>query len=167
MLGDTLALLRAPQAAGARLASDPARRLDRNGHAIVASLSPYRRNRVGIDPRGAPASTHFEFTERDVIPRAGAVVDVVLPTTHAPARWLRLVREGGAPPPFSAQVLDARGIELGRVGRDGIAWVRTPPSTTHLDVRWQEEGDAMTCRVALGDGIADVLIDAVCTTSAQ
>lgn len=167
-LGDTLALLRAPDAAGARLVQDPARRIDRRGHAVVASLSPYRRNRVGIDPRGAPASTHFAFTERDVVPRAGAVVELVLPTMHAPARWLRIAREDAMPPPFAAQVVDAEGVELGRVGRDGIAWVRAPIGARHLDVRWSSEGDAFSCRIALGDhDDADTLRDATCAESAQ
>lgn len=168
VLGDTLALLRAPGATGARLVQDPARRIDRHGHGVVASLSPYRRNRVGIDPRGASASTHFAFTERDVVPRAGAVVELVLPTTHAPARWLRLGREDHAPPPFAAQVLDPQGTELGRVGRDGIAWIRAPSGTPHVDVRWSSEGEAFSCRVTLGDhDDADTLRDATCTASAQ
>ena len=168
VFGDTLALLHAPDAAGARLVQDPARRIDRRGYAVVASLSPYRRNRVGIDPRGAPASTHFEFTERDVVPRAGAVVELVLPTSHAPARWLRLARGDGAPPPFAAQVVDPRGMELGRVGRDGIAWIRAAMGTQQLDVRWSSEGEAFSCRVALGDtGDADTLRDATCEESTR
>jgi outer membrane usher protein len=166
-LGDTLALLRSPGAAGARLAQDPARRLDRHGHAVVASLSPYRRNRVGIDPRGAPASTHFAFTERDVVPRAGAVLEVLLPTTHAPERWLRLASEDGAPPPFAAQVVDPHGTELGRVGRDGIAWIRAPIGTPHVEVRWTNEGETASCRITLDEQDAGLLRETLCKASPQ
>lgn len=162
-MGDSIALMHAPHGAGARVLHDPRLRLDRDGHAIVPHLSPYRRNRIGVDPRGADAATQFAWTERDVVPRAGAVVALALPTTHAPARWLRLMQPDGTAPPFAADIHAPDGTHVGRVGREGVAWVRIEPGATHLDVRWQHDGDALACRIALdGNGSADAIRDTPC-----
>ena len=79
-LGDTIALVRAPHAGGATLLQHPVVQLDRKGHAVVPHLSPYRRNSVGVSPRGASPDVRFDWTERNVVPRAGAVIDVAVPT---------------------------------------------------------------------------------------
>jgi len=148
-LGDTVALLRTDHGRGARVLHDPHLRLDRHGRAVVAHLSPYRRNRVGLDPQGADPDVHFAWTERDVAPRAGAVVDVALPTLHAPARWLRVLREDGSAPPFAADIVSPSNHGVGSVGRDGVAYVRAASDAMHLDVRWEDDGEHHACRIAL------------------
>ncbi|UHQ19466.1 fimbrial biogenesis outer membrane usher protein [Lysobacter sp. KIS68-7] len=148
-MGEAVALLRTGHGRGARVLHDPHKRLDRSGRAVVAHLSPYRRNRVGIDPQGADPAVHFAWTEREVIPRAGAVVDVPLPALHAPARWLRVVREDGSAPPFAADVVSPWGDSVGGIGRDGVAYLRIGTDATHVDVRWQEEGEPGACRITL------------------
>jgi outer membrane usher protein len=148
-LGDTVALLRTDHGRGARVLHDPHLRLDRHGRAVVAHLSPYRRNRVGLDPQGADPDVHFAWTERDVAPRAGAVVEVALPTLHAPARWLRVLREDGSAPPFAADIVSSSNHGVGSVGRNGVAYVRAASDAVHLDVRWEEDGERHACRIAL------------------
>ena len=150
-LGESIALLRAAHGRGARVLHDPHKRLDRGGRAVVAHLSPYRRNRVGIDPQGADPDVHFAWTEREVIPRAGAVVDVALPAMHAPARWLRVLRENGSAPPFAAEVVAPSGHSVGGIGRDGVAWLRIEADAPHVDVRWNEDGEPGACRITLAD----------------
>lgn len=147
-LGDTVALVRAPHGRGAALLQHPAVRLDRAGRAVVPQLSPYRRGDVGVDP-GPASDVQFDWTERSVVPRAGAVVDVFLPTTHAPLHRLRIVRDDGEPVPFAADVRDQHDTSLGTVGRDGIALLRTPADATHLEVHWRDAGEDRGCRIAL------------------
>lgn len=146
-LGDTVALVHAPHAPGAALLQHPAVRLDSAGRAVVPQLSPYRRNTVGIDPVAAATDVQFDWTERSVVPRAGAVLDVFLPTTHAPLRRLRIVRANGEPVPLAADVRDAHGVSLGTVAREGIAVLHVPADRTHLDVHWRDAGEAHRCRI--------------------
>lgn len=148
-LGDTVALVRAPHGTGATLVQQPAVRLDGAGRAVLAQLSPYRRNSVGVDPGSTSDDVQFAWTERTVVPRAGAVVDVVLPTTRAPLQRLRIVRSNGEPAPFAADVRDALDTSLGTVGRDGIALLRAPAGTRSLELHWHDDGQAHRCRITL------------------
>jgi outer membrane usher protein len=160
-MGETVALLRAKHGDGTQLLHHPRIRLDRDGHAIVPHLSPYRRNRIGIDPRDAGPDVHFDWTERDIVPRAGAIVEVALPATRAPTRWLRLVQPDGAPVPFASEITDARGIVVGNVGRNGVALVRAPSDSLHVDIRWRDAGENVRCSVALFDP-QPTIRDALC-----
>ena len=155
-LGETAALVRAPHARGAQLLQYAHVRLDRQGRALVPDLSPYRWNRIGVDPRDAPRDVRFDWTERDIVPRAGAIVDVALPTTRAPAHFLRIVGEDGTPMPFGASVVTVDGAEIGIVGRDGVARVAWVASTTGAGVdrrdaiprvRWHDRGGSWHCRL--------------------
>jgi outer membrane usher protein len=146
-LGDTIALVRATHGAGARLLQDAHVALDRRGRALVPSLSPYRRNRVGVDPAGASPEVAFDWTERDVIPRAGAIVDIALPTMRATAHWLRIVDAAGAPVRFGARVVDGSARARGLVGRDGHAYVQAEPGDT-LHLLWHDTGIAWRCTLA-------------------
>ena len=122
-LGDTIALLRAEHGAGAHVLQAPNLRLDRRGHALVPQLSAYRRNRVGIEVRGASTDVAFDWTERDVVPRAGAIIDVPLASAYRPMHFVRIVGGDGKAPPFGARIIDATGTTRGLVGREGVARV--------------------------------------------
>jgi outer membrane usher protein len=143
-LGDTAALVRAEHGAGARLLHAPQVRLDRKGRALAPHLSPYRRNRVGIDPLGADAGVAFDWTERDVFPRAGALVDVALPSTQTATRFVRIVDASGAPASFGARVVDASGTTRGLVGRDGITWLDAAADAS-LALQWRDGNHTLQC----------------------
>lgn len=147
-LGDTAALVRAEHGAGARLLHAPQVRLDRKGRALASHLSPYRRNRVGIDPQGAATGVAFDWTERDVVPRAGALVDVVLPSTLAATRFVRVaVDASGTPASFGARIVDATQATRGLVGRDGLAWLDAGGGVP-LALHWREGEHLMQCALA-------------------
>jgi outer membrane usher protein len=146
-LGDTAALVRSEHGAGAKLLHVPQGRLDRGGRALVPHLSPYRRNRVGIDPLGAAEGVVFDWTERDVVPRAGALVDVWVPGTRSAARFVRILDAGGAPAVFGARIVDAAGTLRGQVGRDGITLLDAHDDAT-LTLLWRDGEDTSRCTLA-------------------
>ncbi len=156
-LGDTIALVRADHGAGAHVLQAPNVRLDRRGHALVPQLSPYRRNRVGIEVGGASPDVVFDWTERNVVPRAGAIIDVPLAGTHRPMHFVRIVVGDGGAPPFGARVVDASGTTHARVGRDGLA--RVPANVA----AWFLEGHALPC--SIGPAPADAIPVATCPAS--
>ena len=146
-LGDTAALVRAEHGAGARLLHAPQVRLDRKGRALAAHLSPYRRNRVGIDPSGAAAGIAFDWTERDVVPRAGALVDVVLPSAQTATRFVRIVHASGTPASFGARIVDASDNARGLVGRDGLTWLDADGDRP-LALHWRDGEHTRQCALA-------------------
>jgi outer membrane usher protein len=151
-LGETAALVRAPDGAGARVLHAAHARLDRKGFALVPHLTPYLRNRVGIDPGGAAHDVAFDWTERDVFPRTGALVGVTVPTRRANTRFVRIFDDTGAPAPFGARIVDASGAARGHVGRDGLALLDAiERNATSLAIEWQDGDDARRCTFANPD----------------
>lgn len=80
-LGDTVGIIEAPDAAGARVGSYSSMYLDRRGRAILPYLSPYRQNEVELDPKGLSADVEFKSTSQKVAPTAGAVALVTFETS--------------------------------------------------------------------------------------
>ncbi|MGO4550356.1 fimbria/pilus outer membrane usher protein [Lysobacter sp. 2RAF19] len=148
-LGDTIALVRADHGAGAHVLQAPNVRLDRRGRALVPQLSPYRRNRVGIEVGGISTDVAFDWTERIVVPRAGAIIDVPLASSFRPMHFVRIDIGEGRAPPLGARVVDASGTTHALVGRDGLARVPMQASA------WFIEGHPQPCTVgpASSDGI--------------
>ncbi|MCC8364550.1 fimbrial biogenesis outer membrane usher protein [Lysobacter sp. A6] len=162
-LGETAALVRAQHGAGARLLHAPQLRLDRHGRALAPHLSPYRRNRVGIDPLGAAAGVAFDWTERDVVPRAGALVDVVLPSTLAATRFVRVVVDAsGTPASFGARIVDATQATRGLVGRDGLTWLDADDDLP-LALHRREGEDVLQCTLAASPDAKSSNPDALAT----
>jgi outer membrane usher protein len=112
-------------------------------------LSPYRRNRVGIDPAGAASGVAFDWTERDVVPRAGALVEAILPTARTTTRFVRILDAAGVPPPFGARIVDDAQATRGHIGRDGLALLDVVPADSPLTVRWREGDGERHCTLAM------------------
>jgi outer membrane usher protein len=140
-LGESMALVRARHATGARLASSTASRVDRHGYAVVPNLVPFRWNNVDIDPAGLALDVHFASTHTRVAPTAGAIVLVPFDTESHPTVLLSGRMADGAPLPFGAEVVDGKGRSMGLVGQRGQALVRWEADPTPITVRWSGEDD--------------------------
>ncbi|WP_342316333.1 fimbria/pilus outer membrane usher protein [Lysobacter sp. FW306-1B-D06B] len=123
-LGDTIAVLHAHGAKGARLATDNVSRIDGRGYAIVSSLTPYRRNDVWLDPKSMAQNVELSGSQVQVVPRAGAVLLVEFPTISGQSHLLRVKLDSGEIAPFGAEILSAGGERIGFVGQGGFAYVR-------------------------------------------
>ncbi|MCY1514440.1 Outer membrane usher protein HtrE [compost metagenome] len=169
-LGDTVAVVEAKDAAGARLANGAGLRVDPWGHAVVSSLVPFARNEIEIDPQGLPLEVTLKSTQQRVAPTAGAVVRVRFETENpGRAAILRTRLPDGAPVPFGAEVFNADGKPVGTVGQAGRVLVRgLAADAGTLTARWSQAGaDACTLRYDLGSPghapAAMVVRDAPCT----
>jgi len=125
-LGDTIGVVEARGARGARLGSDGVSRVDRHGYAIAGSLTPYRINDVVLDPKGLSADVELETSRLQTVPRAGAVVPLKFGASVARAMLIHARLDDGAPVPFGAQVEELDGTEIGLVGQGGQVFVRRP-----------------------------------------
>ena len=115
-----MAVVEAQDAAGARLANGAGLRVDRWGHAVVSSLTPFARNEITIDPQGLPLSVELKSTMQQVAPTSGAVVKVRFETGNSGlTAIIQGRRADGEPLPFGAEVRDANGVTVGTVAQGG------------------------------------------------
>lgn len=123
--GDTLAVVEADDAPGARIVTASGTRVGPWGRAVVSNLQPFARNAIEIDPRGLPLSMELKEDTHHVVPTAGAVVRARFDTrqTGRPA-LIRARMADGQPLPFGAEVFAADGRQLGTVAQGGRILVR-------------------------------------------
>ncbi len=145
--GDTLAVIEAKDAVGARVATAPGVRVDGDGLAVVAGMEPYSQNAVNIDTKGLPMGVEFKSTEQHFAPTAGAVVRVRFETENrGQAVVIRLRRPNGETVPFGADVLDPAGGNVGTVSQGSRAMFYSKAPTGDLVVKWGE-GIGQSCKV--------------------
>ncbi|MBV7576694.1 fimbrial biogenesis outer membrane usher protein [Pseudomonas sp. PDM32] len=123
-LGDTIAIVHAPDAAGATLDNATGVKLDRNGQAVVSYLTPYRVNTLGIDPKGLSDDVELQSTSQEVVPRSGSVVMARFKTVTGRALLINARQTDGKPLPFGANVYDSDGRTVGVVGQGGQIFAR-------------------------------------------
>jgi outer membrane usher protein len=145
--GDTLAIVEAKDAVGARVSSSPGVRVDPHGLAIVAGMQPYSLNTVDIDTKGLPMGIELKSTEQHFAPTAGAVVRVKFDTDdRGRAVVMRLRRTNGMAVPFGADMLDEKGDNVGTVSQGSRAMFYTKVAEGDLTVKWGE-GVEQSCKV--------------------
>ncbi|MFL9583933.1 fimbria/pilus outer membrane usher protein [Stenotrophomonas sp. AB1(2024)] len=123
-LAETVGIIEAKGASGARLSSNKAVKIDSRGYAVTTALSPYRMNDVVLDPKGTSANVELMESRLQIAPRAGAVVPVKFKTNTGMAYLLQLSNADGEPVPFAAEVVDSQGNNVGYVGQGGQTLVR-------------------------------------------
>lgn len=144
-MGDTVAIVHAKDAAGARIVSASSARIDRFGYALVPYLSPYNLNTVQIDPKGLPLSTQLDATSAQVAPHAGAVVMVRFKTDSGRSVIVHVRQMNGEPLPFGAEVFDEQNQPVGVVGQAGRILARGVKDAGKLSVQWKVGGKPTQC----------------------
>ncbi|WP_080753766.1 fimbria/pilus outer membrane usher protein [Janthinobacterium lividum] len=134
--GETVAVVHAPGAAGARVAGYPGLRLDASGNAVVPYLRPYELNEVAIDPVGSSMDVELRETSQQVAPRDSAVVFLKYGTSTGRAILLQVRLSGGGALPFGATVKDEQGQAVGMVGQGGQLYARLQENSRQLSISW-------------------------------
>jgi outer membrane usher protein len=147
-IGETIGLVEAPGAGGARIESYPGVVLDGQGFGIVPYMTPYRLNEVAIDPKGISTDVELQASSQQVAPRAGAVVRLQYKTVTGRALLVDSRLPDGGPLPFGAEVRDANGDNVGTVGQGGRIFARMPETNRVLTVRWGDQ-DSRQCSIDL------------------
>jgi len=145
-LGDTIAIVRARDAAGARVSGQGGNvRLNRKGLAVVSNMQVYRQNRVNLDPKGLSTDVALAYTARQVAPTAGAVALLEYETERGYSLLLNGRHSDGRKLPFAAAVLDEQGRNVGHIAQGGQALLRVKAVQGTLRVRWGSGVD-QTCQ---------------------
>lgn len=140
-MGDTVGIVEAPEAVGARVINGTGVRVDRFGHALVPYLTPYNLNTVQLDPKGLPLSVQLEATSTQVAPHAGAVVLLKFKTDAGRSAIARVHRSDGQMLPFGAEVMDAQNQSVGVVGQAGRILLRGVKDSGQLTVQWNTDDE--------------------------
>jgi outer membrane usher protein len=144
-LGDTVAIVEAPGAAGARIGNAAGLRVDHAGYALVPYVTPYILNTIDIDPTGLSLDVQLDSTSVKVAPRAGAVVMVKFKSVSGHFVLIQAHLADGTTLPFGAEVTDDRGQTIGVVGQAGRIMMRATSESGRLNVQWQDQDVARTC----------------------
>ncbi|KWK51812.1 fimbrial assembly protein [Burkholderia stagnalis] len=169
-LGETMAIVEAKGASGARVASGAGLRIDPWGHAVVSSLRPFAKNDVEIDPKGLPLSVELKSTSQYAVPTAGAVVRLKFDAEGGGrSAIIRAKTADGQPLPFGAQVFDASNQEVGTVAQAGRIIVRSMKGDSgEFSVKWGDGANAQ-CRMSIvlpkaneNDRSPWTVVDSVC-----
>ncbi|MFP0195030.1 fimbria/pilus outer membrane usher protein [Pseudomonas sp. PHC1] len=165
--GETMAVIIAPGAEGAKVVGFPNLKLDANGNAVVPYLRPYELNEVAIDPLGTSFNVELTETSQQVAPRAGAVVAIKYGTNTGQALLLNVTLDGGRALPFGASVVDDRGVSIGVVGQGGQLYARIKDDARWLLITWGDKPhEQCSLRVPpeRNDGKQLRQVDALCTS---
>lgn len=148
-IGETMAVLEADGASGARVPNASGQRLDPWGRAVIANLMPFSRNLVEIDPAGLPLDVELKSTVEQAVPTAGALVRVKFDASRGgTTAMLRARLDDGAPLPFGAEVFAQDGTPVGTVAQGGRAILRgLRVNAGELTVKWGA-GSGRSCRLA-------------------
>jgi len=141
-LGDTIAIVQAKDARGARVSGQSGNvRLNKRGLAVVSHLQAYRQNRVSLDPRGLSTDIALSNTTRQVAPTAGAVALLQYETERGYSILLNGRHSDGRYLPFAAAVFDEHGRNVGHIAQGGQALLRVNATQGTLNVRWGTDAD--------------------------
>lgn len=143
---ETMALVDAPNASGARVEGHTGLALNRQGRALVPYLLPYRLNEITLDPQGLPAEIELKSTRQQTAPHTGALVKVNFATSNGRAVLIHSTLPDGKSLPFGAAVQDEQGNHLGLVAQGDLIYVRLPAGRSRLHIT---SGDTTVCSLSL------------------
>ncbi len=139
---DTIGVVEAIGAEGARVTNTIGTSIDRSGYAVLPFLIPYRLNSVNIDPGDTvSADVEFKSTSETVAPRLNTVVMIRFQTIGGRAILITAHLPNGAVVPFGASVYDTQGGEVGLTGQDGGIYLRGIAEAGTLTARWGDAPD--------------------------
>lgn len=138
-VGETIAIVEAKGATGARITNSPGVRVDPFGYAIVPFLQPYHMNTIDLNPKDIPFDVSLDATSARVAPRANSAVKVRFTALAGRSAIIVAKRPDGRALQFGASVLDGSNHEVGAVGQGGTIFARGLSDSGRLEVSWGPE----------------------------
>lgn len=152
-LGQAFALVEAKGAKGGRIVNGQGARIDRNGYAVLPSLTPYRVNTIALDPSDVPLDVELGNTSEEVVPRANSLVKVKIATVQGTPVFAEIEDREGDALPMGTELFDDAGKSVGVVGQGGVAYLRGLEKQGKLLARWGDRPDEQcVLTYALPDG---------------
>ncbi|KPD02094.1 fimbrial usher protein [Moellerella wisconsensis ATCC 35017] len=137
-LGDTFALIDAPDAKGARVANRNDVVVDRFGYAIVPSLVPYQYNTLLLGTENVDSRVEINTPDKRVAPYSGAMVRVKYKTSYGRPVLVTLLRKDKDSIPMGSQAFDEDNKIIGMVGQGNQFYFRANKEKGTLNIFWGE-----------------------------
>lgn len=147
-----IALIKAPGAAGTRVENNTGISTDWRGYTVVPWLSPYKRNRITLEPDSLNDDVDITDSVQQVVPTAGAVV-LSAYTTHIGSRILLTLSRNGTLLPFGTLVA-VNGIaqNSGIVGDKGEVYLSGVNNGDTVTAQWGSDRDQRcTAQITLSE----------------
>lgn len=122
--GETMAIVKAKGAQGAKIAGYHGIELDGDGMAVVSNLQPYQMNEIGVDPEGLSDDVELKVASQRFAPRAGSISVLEYQTVEGESFYASVVDSNGNVAEFGADVYDQQGKLVGVIGQGGQLYAR-------------------------------------------
>lgn len=155
-LGDTLALVRVPDAQGVGIKNQHGVSTDWRGYAVVPYLTPYRRNGLSLRTETLPDNVELQDAVKTVVPTHGALV-LADYKTNVGARVMASITHQGKPIPFGATanlIVDGKTTSSSFVGDNGDLYLSGVPEKSLVRVQWGK-AENQQCRGDLNLALAE------------
>lgn len=139
-LGETIALVKAPGANGAKVSNQTGVKTDFRGYTVVPYETAYRKNDIGLVTESLGDDVDLTQTNQTVIPTRGAVVRAEFVASVGGRALITLKMRNGKFVPFGAVVVMKHGNAGGPyiVGDDGVVYISGLNTNNELLVKWGE-----------------------------
>lgn len=139
--GQTMVVVYAPDANGAAITNTTGLRVNKSGYAVIPYVTPYRLNDINLDPQNMSTDVELSETSQKVAPYAGAIVKVNFATKPGKALYIHALTADGKNLPFTANVYDAAGENVGIVAQGSLVYLRAQQIKGQLQVKWGDTAD--------------------------
>lgn len=144
--GQTMVLVYAPDAAGAKVNNTTGLSVNKNGYAVIPYVTPYRLNDITLDPQEMSTNVELEETSQRIAPFAGSITKVDFSTKKGYAIYIAAKTSTGENLPFAAQVFDQNNESVGIVAQGSMVYLRTQKAQDQLYVKWGDDS-AEQCEI--------------------
>lgn len=144
--GQTMVLVYAPEAAGAKVNNATGLSINKSGYAVIPYVTPYRLNDITLDPQGMSADVELDGSSQRIAPYAGSISQVSFVTKLGKAIYIHSMKENGDTLPFAAEVFDTKGENVGMVAQGSMVYLRTNTRADTVTVKWGENANEQ-CRI--------------------
>lgn len=138
-MNDTVVLVKAPGAKGAKVENQTGVRTDWRGYAVLPYAMEYRDNRVALDTNTLADNVDLENAVVNVVPTYGAVVRADF-NARVGTRVLMTLTYRGKPVPFGAEASGEGGSSI--VADGGQVYLSGMPLSGKVRVRWGDGADS-------------------------
>lgn len=144
--GQTMVVVHAPDAAGAKVNNTTGLRLNKAGYAVVPYVTPYRLNNITLDPEGMSTEVELNETSHRIAPYDGAISQVKFGTKKGYAIYIESKNSQGENLPFAATVFDSKQQVVGVVAQGSTVYIRSANLKDQLTVNWGNQAD-QNCQI--------------------
>lgn len=139
--GQTMVLVYAPEAAGAKVNNATGLSINKSGYAVIPYVTPYRLNDITLDPQDMSTDVELTETSQRIAPYAGSISQVSFVTKTGKAIYIHALQPDGKTLPFSAEAYSAQGENIGMVAQGSMVYLRTNQSVDTVTVKWGDEAN--------------------------